>query len=129
MQFPIDMYREHYITSGYGMRIHPILRRAVFHGGIDIAARRGTKIYSACGGVVVSVKHSGLYGRTIIVRHSDVLTTVYSHLGAYNVWRGKKVKQGELLGWMGRSGRVTGVHLHFEVRVNGKHVNPFVFLN
>lgn len=100
-----------------------------FHGALDICSSYGTPIYASDGGEVVFVGRNGTYGKCIIIDHGDGLETLYAHLSEYAVQVGDKVGQGWKIAEMGNTGRVTGVHLHFEVRVNGVRQDPLDYLN
>lgn len=123
MQTPIDGGR---ISSGYGMRRHPVLGYNKMHKGIDFAAPRGTPIYAAGDGVIDKIGRNGGYGNYIRIRHNGSLKTAYAHMRRYakGMKRGKRVKQGQVIGYVGTTGRSTGPHLHFEVLRNGKQINP-----
>jgi murein DD-endopeptidase MepM/ murein hydrolase activator NlpD len=114
------------ISSGYGPRIHPILKVKKFHAGIDVAAPIDSKIHTALDGKVKRVGYNAFYGTYIIIQHDNNLETLYAHLNSIdrNIKIGKLVKQGECIGKLGKTGRATGAHLHFEVRENGKHIDP-----
>lgn len=116
------------LTSGYGNRIHPVTRRSSFHTGIDLANSSGTSINASRNGTVTFAGYQGTYGKFIIVRHSDGMETAYAHLSSILVSVGQSVTQGEQIGKMGSTGRSTGSHLHFEIRKNGSHVNPYSYL-
>ncbi|SEO51439.1 Murein DD-endopeptidase MepM and murein hydrolase activator NlpD, contain LysM domain [Salinihabitans flavidus] len=109
-------------TSGYGMRWGRM------HKGTDFAARHGTPIYSTAEGVVIHAGWLSGYGRLVKIRHDHGIETRYAHLAKIRVKEGQRVSRGELIGDMGNSGRSTGTHLHYEVRVNGKAVNPMIFI-
>lgn len=115
-----------HITSGFGMRMHPLLGYSKMHQGVDFGAPSGTPIFAAGNGTVAEVGTKGGYGRYIRVRHNGQLETAYAHMSRFGqgLYRGAKVKQGDVIGYVGSSGRVTGPHLHFEVHVNGRQVNP-----
>ena len=123
MLTPIDGAR---LSSGYGKRRHPILGYTEMHRGLDFAAPRGTPIYSAGDGIIVERRRRGFYGKFIRVRHNSRFETAYAHLSSYKrgVVVGKRVRQGQVIGFVGSTGRSTGPHLHYEVRRNGKAVNP-----
>ncbi len=123
MLTPIDGAR---LSSGYGKRRHPILGYTKMHRGLDFAAPRGTPIYSAGDGIIVERRRRGFYGKFIRVRHNSRFETAYAHLSSYKrgVVVGKRVRQGQVIGFVGSTGRSTGPHLHYEVRRNGKAVNP-----
>ena len=114
------------LTSGYGMRRHPIARYRRMHTGVDWAARSGTPILSAGHGTVVKRGWAGGYGRQIKIRHANGYVTSYSHLRRFarGLKVGSKVRQGQRIGQVGSSGASTGPHLHYEVAVNGRRVNP-----
>ena len=116
------------LSSLYGNRKDPINGKRDNHTGIDIPAARGTSIYAAKSGVVVtSVMGSGSYwsyGNYVLIAHSDGTSTLYAHMNSRNVSKGQVVKQGDVIGYVGTTGRSTGNHLHFEVRVNGTRVDP-----
>ncbi len=116
------------LTSGYGNRIHPITRRSSFHTGIDLANSSGTSVNASRNGVVTFAGYQGTYGNFIIVRHSDGSESAYAHLSSILVSVGQSVTQGEQIGKMGSTGRSTGSHLHFEIRINGSHVDPYSYL-
>ena len=123
MLTPIDGAR---LSSGYGKRRHPILGYTKMHRGLDFAAPLGTPIYSAGDGIIVERRRKGFYGKFIRVRHNSRFETAYAHLSSYKrgVVVGKRVRQGQVIGFVGSTGRSTGPHLHYEVRRNGKAVNP-----
>jgi len=112
------------ITSGFGSRVHPILRFSRFHGGIDFGARWGSPIVAAADGQVVGAGWAGGYGRQVQVAHGGGVVTTYSHMSAIAAAPGTPVRQGQVIGYVGSSGLSTGPHLHFEVRVGGQAVNP-----
>jgi murein DD-endopeptidase MepM/ murein hydrolase activator NlpD len=112
------------ITSNYGMRFHPILRVRRMHSGIDFGARSGTPIFSVANGVVISATYMRGYGNTVIVDHGGGISTVYAHCSAILVRSGQSVTRGQTIARVGSTGLSTGPHLHFEVRVQGRAVNP-----
>lgn len=116
------------ITSGFGNRFHPTLQRYRFHSGVDIRANIGSKVYATADGVVVYAGYRGGYGYTVVVSHGYGYHTLYGHNSKLVVQRGDKIKKGQLLCYSGNSGTSTGPHLHYEVQVNGKPVNPVMFL-
>lgn len=116
------------ISSFYGYRIHPIYKRRVFHDGLDFSAPSGTKIYAAADGVIEKAKRSRYgYGNTIVINHGYGYKTVYAHMKSFAVRRGKKVKRGQVIGYVGNSGLSTAPHLHYEVQRNGRKVNPIYY--
>jgi murein DD-endopeptidase MepM/ murein hydrolase activator NlpD len=116
------------LSSLYGSRIHPVTGKPSNHTGIDIPAPKGTPIYAAKSGVVTtSVYGSGSswsYGNYVVVSHSDGTSTLYAHMSSRAVKEGQTVKQGTVLGYVGTTGRSTGNHLHFEVRISGNRTDP-----
>lgn len=112
------------ITSGFGVRHHPILRFARFHAGIDFGAPWGSPIVAAADGIVVGAGWSGGYGRQVQVAHGTGIVTSYSHMSGIAASPGQPVRQGQVIGYIGSTGLSTGPHLHFEVRVNGRAVDP-----
>jgi len=111
-------------TSGFGMREHPIFHTQRAHKGVDYAAPTGTPVISVADGVVVESGLSGGFGNMVVVQHNARQSTVYAHLSKVAVRKGQAVKQGENLGAVGSTGWATGPHLHFEFRINGRHVDP-----
>lgn len=114
------------VTSNFGMRRHPVLGYNKMHQGIDFAGSTGTPIYAAGDGVIVEAGRKGGYGNWVMIRHNEGWQTGYAHMSRFApvAKRGARVKQGELIGYVGASGRVTGPHLHYEVMRNGAKVNP-----
>jgi len=115
-----------WISSGFGRRKDPFTGRWKMHAGVDIPAPRGTPIVSTANGVVAQTGKDRYLGNYIEVRHSDRFSTLYGHMDRFakNVKKGTKVERGDVIGYMGRTGRSTGNHVHYEVRVYGKRVNP-----
>jgi len=112
------------ITSGFGYRVHPILRFARMHAGIDFGASWGSPVAAAAEGVVVAAGWSGGYGRQVQVAHGSGIVTTYSHMSGLAASLGDTVRQGQVIGYVGSTGLSTGPHLHFEARVNGRAVDP-----
>lgn len=123
LRTPVDGAR---LSSGFGRRKHPILGYTKMHKGLDFAAPRGTPIYAAGDGVIERVGRNGGYGKYIRIRHHSGYKTAYAHMKGYGkgVKKGKRVKQGQVIGYVGTTGRSTGPHLHYEVLLNNKQVNP-----
>jgi murein DD-endopeptidase MepM/ murein hydrolase activator NlpD len=116
-------------TSGYGVRSDPFKGRAAMHAGIDLAGPVGTPIYATADATVGrSEYNSGGYGNLVELEHGHGIQTRYGHLSKSLVTAGQKVKRGDMIGLMGSTGRSTGSHLHYEVRIDGKAVNPVPFL-
>ncbi len=123
MRTPIDGAR---LSSGFGMRKHPVLGYSRLHKGTDFAAPRGTPIYAAGDGVVELAGRNGAYGNYLRIRHNSTYKTAYAHMKriAKGMRRGKRVRQGQIIGYVGSTGRSTGPHLHYEVLRGGRQVNP-----
>ncbi len=115
------------ITSGFGMRFHPILHRWRMHTGVDISAPYGTPIRAADNGLVVYAGWRGGYGKCVIIDHGSGIATLYAHMSTILVSRGQTVRRGQVIGRVGSTGLSTGPHLHFEVRKYGRPVNPLGF--
>ena len=124
---PVDGGR---LSSPFGMRRHPIFGRRQLHKGIDWAAPRGTPVRAAGHGVIVAAAPLGSYGRYLRIDHGGGIATAYAHLDAFapGLHRGRMVRQGELIGGVGSSGRATGPHLHYELLVAGRQVDPLAAL-
>jgi murein DD-endopeptidase MepM/ murein hydrolase activator NlpD len=117
-----------YISSKFGYRKHPIRRRAHFHSGVDFASKRGTPVIAVADGMVAFSGWQSGYGRLVEVRHMDGLKTRYAHNQKNLVKKGEMVKKGQTIAKLGSTGRSTGPHVHFEVRKNGKAVNPLKYV-
>ena len=119
------------ITSGFGRRVHPVFHESTFHSGVDIVSAK-PEISASNSGVVVLSGDCGGYGKTVIVNHGNRdgqnISTLYAHLSDITVKKGSFVKRGQTIGYEGSTGYSTGPHLHFEVRVNGKPVNPSSYI-
>jgi murein DD-endopeptidase MepM/ murein hydrolase activator NlpD len=117
------------ITSGFGFRIHPVIGENIFHEGLDIANKPMTLVYATANGVVEHAGPKDYYGNAIFLKHLDnQAETIYGHLNKITVKNGQHVKRGEIIGYMGNTGRSTGPHLHYEVRILGKCVNPLSYI-
>jgi murein DD-endopeptidase MepM/ murein hydrolase activator NlpD len=114
------------MRSGFGMRYHPILRYSKMHTGIDWANRIGTPILAAGNGTIAMAEWSSGYGRRVEIQHANGYMTTYSHMSGFarGIQEGARVRQGQVIGYLGSSGLSTGPHLHYEVMVNGNFVNP-----
>ena len=122
MKTPINGAR---LSSGFGFRKHPILGYNKLHQGTDFAARRGTPVMASGSGTIERASWFGAYGKYIRIRHNSTYKTAYAHLSKFgrNIKAGKKVRQGQIIGYVGSTGRSTGPHLHYEVLVNNKRIN------
>ncbi len=123
LRTPVDGAR---ISSGYGKRTHPVLGYTKMHKGIDFAAPRGTPIYAAGDGTIDYLGRYGSYGKFVRINHGNGYQTAYAHLNRFGKGKrkGGKVKQGDVIGYVGTTGRSTGPHLHYEILKHGKHINP-----
>ncbi len=123
LRTPVDAIR---ITSGFGMRQHPILGYSRMHQGVDFAAPSGTAIYAAGDGVVVEAARVSGYGNYIEIEHNPQYATAYGHLSAFarGLHNGQHVRQGEVIGYVGMTGMATGPHLHYEVHYQGAPIDP-----
>ncbi len=124
--WPVPGY--HRITSGYGWRIHPIIRTRRMHTGIDIAAPIGIKIVAATHGDVIYAGWIRGYGYTVILDHGGGIATMYAHCSKLLARAGQRVYKGQTIALIGSTGLSTGPHLHFEVKINGRHTNPWKWL-
>ncbi|MGY9016440.1 MAG: peptidoglycan DD-metalloendopeptidase family protein, partial [Rhodospirillales bacterium] len=123
MRTPINGAR---LSSGFGRRKHPILGYTRMHRGLDFAAPRGTPIYAAGNGILEVAGRKGAYGNYIRIRHNGTYKTAYGHMKslARGMRKGKRVRQGQVIGYVGTTGRSTGPHLHYEILQGGRQVNP-----
>jgi murein DD-endopeptidase MepM/ murein hydrolase activator NlpD len=121
LRTPVDGAR---ITSGFGMRFHPVLGYTRMHQGIDFGAPTGTPVLAAGDGVVQEARWSGGYGRWLQIKHSAQWSTGYGHLSAWAVKVGQHVHQGQVVAYVGASGLATGPHLHYEIMLAGRKINP-----
>jgi murein DD-endopeptidase MepM/ murein hydrolase activator NlpD len=123
LKTPVDGAR---LTSGFGMRMHPVLGFSKMHRGVDFGAAPGTPIYAAGTGVVDEAGSKGAYGNYVRIRHSGDVSTAYAHMSRFGtgVRRGARVAQGDIIGYVGSTGRTTGPHLHYEVLLRDRQVNP-----
>lgn len=123
---PLDMAR---LSSTYGMRVHPVLGRRKRHDGVDLAAPTGTPVFATADGAVARAERSRSYGLVVYLDHGAELETRYAHLSRLLVADGQTVRKGDVIGYVGSTGRSTGPHLHYEVRVDGVAVNPIPYMN
>lgn len=116
------------LSSSYGMRVHPITGKLARHNGVDIPAPYGTPIYATADGIVGRAQRLGGYGNYVEIEHGNAIETRYSHMSSFVVQPGQQVKKGDVIGYVGSTGRSTGNHLHYEVRIDGEPVNPMPFV-
>ena len=126
-QWPAPSYTR--ISDDYGNRIHPTLGVQQFHNGVDMAAPNGSPILAAYSGTVVAAAYNGSMGNYIMIDHGDDLYTIYMHASAMYVSKGAQVSRGDQIGAVGSTGRSTGPHLHFSVRLNGSYVSPWNYIS
>ena len=116
------------VTGSFGERIDPFNGEGAFHSGVDIGSSYGHAIVAPADGVVTLTDTMGGYGKTIMIDHGNGISTRYGHLSGFAVTAGQRVQRGDLIGYVGESGRSTGPHLHYEVRINDTPVNPYKYL-
>lgn len=116
------------ITSSFGERLDPFQGEGAFHAGIDIGVPYGTHVHATAEGVVVYASWMDGYGRTVIINHGHGMRTLYAHMSSLAVTVGQHVDRDDVIGFVGDSGRSTGPHLHYEVRINNNPVNPYKYL-
>ena len=123
MRTPIDGAR---LTSGYGLRLHPVLGYTKMHKGVDFSAPTGTPIMAAGNGVVEKASWFGTFGRYVRLKHGNTYKTAYAHMSRFapGISEGARVRQGQVIGYVGTSGRSTGPHLHYEVMADASQINP-----
>jgi murein DD-endopeptidase MepM/ murein hydrolase activator NlpD len=116
------------ITSSFGEREDPFNGEGTFHSGVDISAGFGTAVHAAADGVVQTASMESGYGREVVIDHGNGIETLYGHLSGFAVTAGQQVREGQIIGYVGMSGRSTGPHLHYEVRIHNTPVNPHRYL-
>lgn len=116
------------MTSGYGMRNHPVLRKRARHKGVDLAVPTGTPVYATADGIVGRADWFSSYGLYVSLDHGADLETRYAHMSKLAVAAGDTVNKGDIIGYVGSTGRSTGPHLHYEVRIDGLAVNPIPYM-
>ena len=124
---PINNKQLNQLFMSYGARMHPIFKVMRDHNGLDFSAPKGTPVYATGDGVIVMAHRSSSYGKVIYIDHGHGYETRYAHLTKFIVYPGDRVKRGQIIGYVGSTGTSQSAHLHYEVLVNGKHVNPINF--
>ena len=119
--------RDH-LTAGFGERLDPFSGEGAFNTGVDISSEYGTAVRATADGVVIGAEEHVGYGNLVVLDHGFGVTTFYGHLSAFKVTPGQRVNRGDIIGYVGVSGRSTGPHVHYEVRINGAPVNPMRYL-
>ena len=117
-----------WMTSDFGPRLDPFTGKQEYHQGIDVAASFGSPIFATADGWVLKIKNEKTGGNVIILNHGGGMTTVYCHLSKFNVKVGQRVKRWDIIGFVGQTGKAIGPHVHYEVRKNGKAVNPYHYI-
>jgi len=117
-----------WLTDSFGRRRDPFTGEPEYHTGLDISADKGEPVYATANGTVESAESSGSYGNMVVISHGFGITTRYAHLDSFRVTSGQAVRRGEVVGFAGSTGRATGDHLHYEVLVYGRQLNPLNFL-
>jgi murein DD-endopeptidase MepM/ murein hydrolase activator NlpD len=117
-----------WLTGRFGGRSDPFTGESAFHQGLDISASKGQPVYATADGRVDAASYDGEYGNLIVLTHDFGITTRYGHLSGFNVKRGQTVHRGDVIGFVGSTGRSTGAHLHYEILANGKLLNPLQLL-
>lgn len=126
--YPVPAYSGYRPNSGYGYRSSPISGRSEFHTGLDLKATLNTDVVASASGTVIYAGNRGGYGKCVIIDHGGGYSTLYAHNNALLVSVGQSVQKGQVISKAGTTGYSTGVHLHFEVRMNGKHTNPYPYI-
>jgi len=117
-----------WLSSTYGQRPDPFTGRPDFHPGIDVSADKGTPIYATADGTVSSASYSGAYGNLVVLGHGFGISTRYGHMSRFAVKAGDRVQRGDVIGYVGSTGRANGPHVHYEVWLNGRMMNPLRLL-
>jgi len=117
-----------YLSSGFGYRISPFTKKKTYHEGLDIVAPTGEPVYAPADGVVTAVGRIKRLGKYIILSHGNGIVTKYGHLKSIKIREGQRVKRDAVIGSVGMTGRTTGSHLHYEILINGKNVDPRKFI-
>ncbi len=126
---PIKNTKKTEITAKYGPTKHPILKSMRHHNGIDFRASTGTPIVATADGIIANASYENKWGNLIIIKHDDGYETLYAHLSKFNCKKKQTVKKGEIIGYSGSTGMVTGPHLHYSIKHNNEYVNPIDFIN
>lgn len=117
-----------YLTDGFGMRTHPITGKRSFHNGLDVATQHGNKVFAPADGYVLITEHTPVLGNLIHIDHGFGFASRYGHLATFAVKEGERVKRGQVIGYVGNTGRSTAPHLHYEVTYMGKNQNPMDYI-
>jgi murein DD-endopeptidase MepM/ murein hydrolase activator NlpD len=117
-----------HITDSFGERLDPFSGEGAFHTGVDVATDYGAPVHATADGIITTAENHAGYGRLVVIDHGFGITTWYAHLSSFSAIPGSRIKRGEVLGYTGISGRSTGPHVHYEVRVNNAPVNPWRYM-
>ena len=117
-----------WLSSGFNYRIDPFTQKKTWHNGIDISCHRGTPIYAPAKGVVSFRGYQGGSGNLLILKHGNGIITKYAHMSKFNVSKGQRLKRGDLIGYVGSTGRSTAPHLHYEIHKDGRSINPMKYI-
>src|SRR5438552_11016016 len=117
-----------HITDSFGERLDPSSGEGAFHTGVDVASDYGAPVHATADGIIAIAENHAGYGRLVVIDHGFGITTWYAHLSAFSAVAGARVKRGEVLGYTGISGRSTGPHVHYEVRMNNAPINPWRYM-
>jgi len=117
-----------HITDSFGERLDPFSGEGAFHTGVDVASDYGAPVHATADGIVTIAENHAGYGRLVVIDHGFGITTWYAHLSAFSAVVGSRVKRGEVVGYTGISGRSTGPHVHYEVRMNNAPINPWRYM-
>jgi len=117
-----------WVSSGFGMRVDPFTGREQMHSGLDISTNYGNPIVAPADGIVLQILTDKYYGKHVILSHGNGITTLFGHMSNFNVRAGQQVKRGSVIGYVGQTGKAVGPHVHYEVHVDGKPVNPYNYI-
>ncbi len=117
-----------WLVSGFNYRTDPFTKKRSWHNGLDISCAHGTPVYAPADGIVVEKGYHGGFGNHLEINHGNEIVTKYGHLSKFNVSKGQRIKRGDLIGYVGSTGRSTGPHLHFEIHLKDKSVNPLNYI-
>lgn len=117
-----------WVSSPFGYRIDPFTGKRTFHRGIDIATNFGNPIVATADGSVIEASFDKFFGRTVTISHGEGIVTQYGHLEKYIVRPGQRIKRGDLIGYVGKTGKALGPHLHYEIRISDRSVNPYNYI-
>ncbi|WP_340230194.1 M23 family metallopeptidase, partial [Emticicia oligotrophica] len=126
---PIETNQNHFVTSFFGNRVHPVSGKSHFHSAIDISAKEHEPVFATADGIIIESRYDTYLGNYIIIEHPNGYQTLYGHLSISEVEVGEMMVIGQKIGLIGKTGRATGPHLHYGVKKNGQFVNPLPYIN